>query len=461
MADYQLIYNCPGCGKPSKAPEGALTSRCEYCDLVIRIGSPRRILKYFYPSRLDGQYAVRMAADRYLKAKGLPLTENVVRADFYYLPYYRFRGIALDYIVPPAKISALTIPDQVLPAAKPELKAKDFDVTIPAYDSAAFGMISLGVRPQSVPVYAYSTEEIPGGTTIVESTVAPQEAKDRALKIHHSNTLLYNKTEATISAMIGERISVIYFPIWALIHETEGTRKTVFIDALAKRGYLQADREFMFDGGHSGGKNSHHIKPLRHQCPNCGADLKENHFSLFYPCRNCDRSYLLNDDGYIQVNTLTADSPSCAPFWRFPLEFDAGRSYKTVSDFSKILGGEIALMRKEKRPNQFYLYSPAFKSSDIYSWFDKAYSVLRTQPHDRLTERLPSDSVALSIDEIEAGQMAVFIWRMLTLKYAWKRGWEFDVNEDSLQPGQIVWLPTRNKNLINKTLNFKEVNVSR
>ena len=459
MADYQLIYNCPGCGKRSPAPEAALTTKCEYCGLVVRIGALHRVLKYFYPSRLD-PYGARMAADRYLKSQGLSLTGNIIDTQFFYLPFYRFRGIALDYIVPPVKINPLAELSEDLPEKKPKLKAKDFDVTIPAFDSTDFNMISLGIRPQSVPVYAFSYAEVAADIRIIGSTITPSIAEAQALKMRDSNTLLYNKAEAAISAMIGERLTVIYFPVCALTHETNGEKKTVFVDALAKRGYAQIDKEFSYAGKLSESANSHYIKPLRHQCPNCGADLAEDHFSLFYPCHNCDRSYLLNDDSYNEVKPLSAQSSLCAPYWRFPLEFNDRKSYKTVEDFSKILGGEIALLRKEKRQNRFYLYSPAFKSTDIHSWFDSAYSVLRTQPHDRLTESLPGQSLAFCIDEIEARQMAIFLWRMLTVKYAWKMKSKLAFDESSLPPGQIVWLPATNLKSTAKALNFKEVDVS-
>jgi ribosomal protein L37AE/L43A len=458
MDSYNLIYNCPGCGKQSPAPEAALTAKCEYCGLVVRIGALHRVLKYFYPSRLD-DYGARMAADRYLKAKGLSLTGDVLKVQYFYLPFYRFRGIALDYIVPPVKINPLADLVEQLPEKKPKLKAKDFDVTIPAFDSAPFGMVSLGIRPQVTAMYAFSYAEVAAQIKIVGSTITPTIAEEQALKMRDNNTLLYDKTEATISAMIGEKLSMIYFPVCALTHEVSGDKKTVFVDALAKRAYAQIDGEFDYSGKLSQGEHSHYIKPVRHQCPNCGADLIEDHFSLFYPCRNCGRSYLLTDDGYTEINPQSAQSSLCAPYWRFPLEFTGRKSYKTVSDYSKILGGEIALLRKEKRQNQFYLYSPAFKSADIHSWFDAAYAVLRTQPHDSLADSLPQQSPAFCIDEVEARQMAIFLWRMLTLKYAWKLGKKLAIDESSLPAGRIVWLPAGSLKSSAKALNFKEVNV--
>lgn len=462
MADYELIYNCPGCGKPSKTPEGALTNQCEYCNLVVRLGAPGRVLKYFYPSRID-EYGARMAADRYLKQNGLPLTSNIAKAKMYYLPFYRFRGIALDYIKPSEKISALGIdPAMQVPTAKvePKLKVKDFDVTIPGTSSADFGLVSLGIRPQTVPLYGFSREEIPSETVVVKSDITPTVAEEQALQMRDSNTLLYNKKEADISAMIGERISAIYFPIWALWYEVKNEKKTVFVDALAKRGYYQIEGFYEYSGDVCSGKNSHFIKPLRHQCPNCGDDLTEDHFSLFYPCKNCGRYFTLdNSGGYEQTGISSADAEVVAPFWRFPLAIEGKRNFKTVAEFSRLLGSEIALLRKEKKNNQFYLYSPAFKSSDVRSWFKKAYTMLVTQPHDHLNDKLGEKYVPLNIDIDEARQMAIFLWKKLTLKYAWGLPELLNLQESSLQNGEIVWLPAKNYALIRKSVGFKEVNV--
>lgn len=388
MADYQLIYNCPGCGKPTKAPEGALTSRCEYCDLVIRLGSPHRILKYFYPSRIK-PYGARMAADRYLKKQCLPLTSKIIKSEFFYLPFYRFRGMALDYLAPALEMVEVAENIKIPAKTKCKLKGKDFDITVPAYTNPEFGLTSLGIRPHAVPLYAFSQQEIPEEAIIVSSDIPPRQAERRAIELHRHNVGLYNRLNSLCSAMIGEKISVIYFPIWAVTHETNGVQITVFIDAIAKRGYRHIDKPFKYKGKTSTEKNSYFFKPLRHQCPHCGADLKEKHFSLFYPCKNCGRFYLLNDEGYYQVRCQTAEAPFCAPYWRFPLEFNNQRRYKTVQDFSKLLTAELVLMRKEKRSNRFYLYSPAFKATNVNRWVKRALSVIKTQPHDILYDRFP------------------------------------------------------------------------
>lgn len=77
-----------------------------------------------------------------------------------------------------------------------------------------------------------------------------------------------------------------------------------------------------------------------------------------------------------------------------------------------------------------------------------------------MTDSLPRGPV-LCIDEDEAKEMAMFLWRVATNKYVnlHKRGFRFDVND--LPPGEIVWLPVEDYQLLGKSLGYKEVNVLR
>jgi hypothetical protein len=131
-----------------------------------------------------------------------------------------------------------------------------------------------------------------------------------------------------------------------------------------------------------------------------------------------------------------------------------------VKDFYNLLPSEIVLLRKEKRENRFYLYSPAFKTSDVNRLVSRAMTVLRTQPHDKLVEKIPAKGPVMSIDEAEAREMAVFLWNIATFKYPRLRSKEFYLDEESLTPGEIVWLPMRDTRLIVRATTYRQVNVS-
>jgi ribosomal protein L37AE/L43A len=463
MPDSQLIYNCPGCGKPTPAPQGALTNRCQYCGLVVRLGAPGAILKYFYPSRIDS-YGARMAADRYLKENQLPLTGNITRSNFFYVPFYRFRGMALDYISSTimeqnSLENTDDVEDSITFSKNLLLKGKDFDITIPAISDMGFGLISLGIRPAAVPLYSFCPTDIPQGAVVVNADISPAEIPEKAQMLHKANTGLYNRGQALYSAMIGEQISLIYFPIWALTHQIAGQQKTIFVDALAKRAYAQIDSPFEFASNPKSAIETGSVVPARHQCPNCGADLEDKPFSLFFPCKNCNRAYLLNKNGYKQITPQAANSPKCAPFWRFKLELSGQKTYKTVMDFSELLVSELSFLRKEKRDNRFYLYSPAFYAADTNRWAEMALRTIKSQPHDQLVEKMPGESPDLAIEENEGKQMAAFLWQVVIARYQKVQKAGFCVDEFTLPQGEIVWLPIEDESLLSKSRGFRQVNV--
>ena len=117
------------------------------------------------------------------------------------------------------------------------------------------------------------------------------------------------------------------------------------------------------------------------------------------------------------------------------------------------------MLRKEKKNNRFYLYSPAFKSSNAGRLTDKALMLLRTQPHDSLEESLPAQGPVFCIDEAEAKQMAVFLWQIMTRKNVRLQKNAFMLDEDKLPAGEIIWLPMQDYQLIGKAISYKEVNV--
>lgn len=455
MTGSDLIYSCPGCGKSTQAPEGATVNRCQYCGLIVRIAKPGAILKYFYAAKLDSRGA-RSAADRFLKENQQPLTGAVVNTRFYYLPFYRFRGLAVDYLSTEEVIEIPESDGLVEKRRRFILKGKDFDITFPAFNEVDFGLVSLGIRPAAVPLHA-EQPAMPEGGVVVGSTLSGSQARELALKQHEANLAYYDEAESLCGAMIGSQLSVVYFPIWVINHEFAGVQKAVFVDALAGRGYQSLDHPFNYDGPPSTQKNSSLIKPERHQCPNCGADLAESQFSLFFGCKNCRRSYLLDRSGLKTVIPRVADGAT-APYWRYHLEIKSGKTYKKVADYSELLVSELSLLAKDKRDNPFYLYAPAFRSADVGRWAEAALRMFRSQPADRLDDKLPPDLAEVTISDTDAREMAFFLWQVSTYRYPKLRYLTAVVRNSLPAAGELVWLPQTDADLMNKAAAFRAVN---
>jgi len=97
MADYKARFNCPGCGSSLLTLEGAISLRCSFCGLVMRIGAPGRILKYYYESRLDS-IALKIILEKHLKDNDRLAAIRIETSRLFYLPFYRFRGMSYSLI---------------------------------------------------------------------------------------------------------------------------------------------------------------------------------------------------------------------------------------------------------------------------------------------------------------------------------------------------------------------------
>lgn len=455
--DSELIYNCPGCGKPARAPEGATVNECEYCALLVRVAQPGAILKYFYAAKLDA-ISARNAADRYLKQIGQPLTGSIIDVSLYYLPFYRFRGLAIDY-VHIEELEEIPETDGLLEKRnKYLLKGKDFDITIPAYNEPAFALVSLGIRPAAVPLFAARPESKIAATVMVGTAIPPEIARQTAINQHKANMAFYNRGESLCRAMIGEQISLIYFPVYVINHEFSGVQKSVFVDALAGRGYHTHDSAFRYNGPLSIQKHSSYMVPQRHQCPNCGADLPKSQFSLYFPCKNCSRAFLFENSGLTLITPLIATTGAVAPYWRFGLEIRSEKVYTKVSDFSELLVSEISLMQKEKRDNLFYAYAPAFRSGDVSRWAELSLKIFRSQPSVNLQSRIEIDSLDVTISSADARAMAAFLWNVLTCRYSSFPDYAESIEHWMSPNGELVWLPFVDSNLLSKAKAYRPVN---
>lgn len=441
MSDYSAIFNCPGCGSPLEILEGTISLRCTYCGLIMRLGSPGRILKYFYESKLDG-YAAKLAAEKYIRDKGLSMKYSETALKLFHIPFYRFRGMSYALF----SENVFKEPEEgetELPVKKVvfQKKCRHFDLTIPAFENSSFGLDSLGVRPEVMPLTVFQKGNFPSESTLVDLTLSPDEAEQKAMAMFFFGVGLTALSKEYLSSeMIGEGLSVIYYPIWAYEVERDGLKSTLFIDGLAKRVYNETPGEFEYDGRGIDNSRAVELNPVQHKCPNCGFDLPVSKWSLHYYCGNCERSYVLNDDRYIPVKYNSASFENGTyyhPFWKFP--FAAGEA-DTVGKFSKILTGEIPLIARSKANNQFCLYIPAFRSANLNSMTILGERLCRVQPELQYDSRTRPPAVDMVLPESEGLELARFYWNLLRSRYMYLSGPDYDFESCTVGKGELVWL---------------------
>jgi predicted RNA-binding Zn-ribbon protein involved in translation (DUF1610 family) len=457
MPDYSAVFNCPGCGSPLEIQEGTISLACTFCGLIMRLGSPGRILKYFYKSDLD-DFGAKFSVERYLKEKGRPLKYEKMAASSFHLPFYRFRG--MSYALLSEKIVTCDDdPEDPLIIRKRTFQQKDrhFDLTIPAYSDESFGLDSLGVRPEVMPLTAFQKDIFPEDSVQVNIDVSPDDAKQAAMAMYFYNLGVAAANKECISSeMIGEGLSVIYYPVMAFTISQQGMPSTVFIDGLNRRVYREIPGPLEYKPKRPDKSRAVELDPVQHKCPNCGFDLPVSQVSLFYFCSNCDRSYLLRDDDYISIKLEMwkyEDGAFHHPFWRFP--FNTGES-DTVGKFARLLTGEIPLVAKSKAPNRFYLYVPAFRVSNLKTLTGVGIRLCRVQPELIPETRSFSPAAEMILPESEALELARFYWNVIRARYRHLLKPEFDFQSGVTGSGELIWLSLARRYAASSSAGMKE-----
>jgi predicted RNA-binding Zn-ribbon protein involved in translation (DUF1610 family) len=443
MSNYLATFNCPGCGSPLEIQEGTISLSCSYCQLIMRVGSPGRILKYFYKSDLD-DFAVKFAIERYLKKKGLRLEFEKLESRQFHLPFYRFRGMSYALLAEKIAGNDDDSEEQLTPLKKRVFhqKCRHFDLTIPGFNNKSFGLDSLGIRPGVMPLTAYHEEVFPQGSIQADVEVSPEEAREKAMAMFFFNLgFAAGNKECLSSEMIGEGLSVIYYPVWAYSIRQNDMPTTMFVDGLNKRVYHEIPGTFEYRASGLDRSKAEEMNPVQHKCPNCGFDLPTSESSLFYYCANCSRSYIIKDDNYMLTDLRCGNYEAeryFHPFWRFMLSTD--NNIDTVGEFSKILTGEIPLIARSKVNNPFYLYVPAFRSTNLSTLTSVGIRLCRVQPEIEIKKRNFSRAAEMVLPEGEAIELARFYWNVIRSKYRYLSGSEFDFDSCRLGQAEIIWL---------------------
>ncbi len=461
MSDYSAQFNCPGCGSPLETLEGTISLQCSFCGLNMRIGSPGRILKYYYDPKLEG-FAVKFSVEKHLKEKGLSLKYEEISRQLYFVPFYRFRGMSYTLFCEKTVESSGDDPEYSIPIVKRELQRKSghFDLTIPAYSNEAFGLDSLGIRPEVVPLTALYNDNFPEDSFKIDIKLSPEDAKQSAMMMFFSNIGFASLNKEVMSSeMIGEGLSVIYYPVWAFAMRQTDFETTLFVDGLNKRVYHEIPGEIELQSTGVDLSRAAELNAVQHKCPNCGFDLPVSESSLFYYCENCFRSYMIIDDDYAKTELAQAKYEEGAynhPFWRFP--FTAGDDINTVSKFAKKLTGEIPLIARNKAENKFFLYVPGFKSMNLDSLTNVGIRICCVQPILDIKNEPISVECDMVLPESEALELARHYWNLIRLKYRHLEKPEYEFDLCKTGKGEIIWLTLSRKHFDTRPRDFSKAN---
>lgn len=183
-------------------------------------------------------------------------------------------------------------------------------------------LYSLGVRPAVLHLTLFKREALEMQGKVVGVGLAPDAALTHGMKAADPQKILYRQ-------VIGQILSVVYFPFWVIELEKKGEGRLQIVDAVSER-VVQMDAPVSAYKGldeHAAGTTEViGFRPLT--CPNCGWDLPAKPEDVIFVCVSCEKAWQIRGNDLYEVAYAIADAGALTepvkylPFW--VLEIQAG-----------------------------------------------------------------------------------------------------------------------------------------
>jgi ribosomal protein L37AE/L43A len=452
----EIVLNCPQCGAEVDLNEDASVFRCHYCDSTLKPTGRNEVESFFFPPKGTAAQVGKALADAVLK-QGKRI--RVIGGQILYAPYWRVRGQVFQWIFgrkyETGQVGASSFDDFKRARASP------YHRTFPAFNSANWGVISLGLRVQVLKMHPYSREKMDPDAMILKQEVPFEEAVKRALQIPtEAMRGPRERIDLLKTQLIGETYSLVYFPFHCL-NVAEGSREQlVIVDGLSHK-VLKGKPSIQ-----EVNKDSRDFplasKPMDFipfKCPNCGWDFPYRPFSRIHLCRTCVRAWEERGGEFQEVSfTVTtgkgamSGSDPYLPFWKLSLVIEAkDRTFSDLKAFYELLP-QVRYQPPETLTNRPILfYVPAFRIRNPMAVEHFAARFTRSQP-DILDSDPPADFQSIKAADVwlpagEAEEMAEVILLSMIPKRAKRTLAIMKEAQVRLKSQSLVWMRFREEGI--------------
>jgi ribosomal protein L37AE/L43A len=381
----EIVLSCPQCGAEVALNEDASVFRCRYCDSTLKPTGRNEVESFFFPPKGTVTRVAKALADA-LGKQGRRI--RVIGGQILYAPYWRVKGQVFQWVFgrkyEPGQAGASSFDDFKRARASP------YHRTFPAFNSARWQVISLGLRVQVVKMYPYNREKMDPEAVVLKQEVPLGDAVKRALQVPTQTlTGQRERIELIKTQLIGETYSLLYFPFHC-VSVAEGSReRLVVVDGLSHKVLEgQASLQEVNRETRDFHLPSRPMDFIPFKCPNCGWDFPYRPFSRIHLCRTCARAWEERGGKYQEVAfTVTTGkgavkaSDPYLPFWKLTLVIEAsGRTYGDLKTFYELLP-QTRVQAPETLANRPILfYVPAFRIRNPVAVERFAARFTRTQP---------------------------------------------------------------------------------
>jgi uncharacterized membrane protein YeaQ/YmgE (transglycosylase-associated protein family)/predicted RNA-binding Zn-ribbon protein involved in translation (DUF1610 family) len=228
---------CPSCGGELDMREGIKTFNCKYCGTLLAVKGEEGPIRYHVKKKVNKDEAIQRTlswlGSGLSKAGGLKHNSKIEEAFLVYIPFWRVKADAIGWVFGQEKktrSSGNRIETYYVDAEKKIQQS--FDANYAACDVSELGVKKVNLTGDDIfPVEFESLQSegmifnIVSSKEEVFSTACGQFA-DSA----RSSANLYNITFEHFD-LIGENISVIYYPIWVVRYCYQNRTYQVCVDA--------------------------------------------------------------------------------------------------------------------------------------------------------------------------------------------------------------------------------------
>ncbi len=444
-----IAVTCPQCGAEVDLAEEDTVFKCLYCGSILKPTGRNQVQSFFIAPRENAR-KVGEALLRALKDKNVRGLE-IAGYHLMYAPYWRVSGMFFQWIFGREHYKA-SFGTSAWESFK-ELKAKPWFRTFPAFDSSKWGLPSIGLRAQTVKIWPFNKQKMGKDPLLVRQTVPFKEATNFVQRsIERIRTRDGIEIEMVKSELVGERYSLLFFPLYCYTLKGNGRKSTLLVDALSHKvikGTIDVDE---LKDNPVGDKIPYRpLKFLPFTCPNCGWAFPFKPHAKIHVCRSCAQAWQERGGEYVSVPYKVARKDDSTlgwkylPFWRLTAAIKSGETeYRTLKEFFELFPLPRVMDEDALEKRDIYFYVPAFRIRDVRAVDKFAAQLTRTQP--QFTETTPSTNEESELYDVwlsmrEAKEMAHVLLYSMTKR-------DHKITKDIVREAELhvanarlLWLP--------------------
>jgi len=387
--------NCPNCGAAIDFAEQTNALCCDHCRSRLLVTGHGRVLSYFVSAKLDAAHATEIAR---AAQQGGPIRTGDAR--LFFLPYHRLTGIDIRWQRPERKpppppeftndsgneslaISLILPPREQDDANDVECHDRAIERNFLSLEAPGTGLYSLGMRPNALRLELYHREALDAG-----EVVATEMTADAALEI---GLKLADRFDVACRAVIGEVLSIVYFPFWFVEIRRPQKRSLAIVDGVAKSivtPEAPADLAQRFRAASGDDVSVVGLRPL--VCPNCGWDLPIEPDHVIFYCGSCKKAWRIAGDELLEVAHAFAAAPRSS-------------AAKAIADHLPFWSLRATIGDGKPRA---YL-APAFRYRQARALVDLTTRLSPLVPALAAVDAAPSHARGAAFDEGDAGSLAL------------------------------------------------------